>query len=106
MSRTVQNETKQLSDVNTYVSPSSPSSRSVTVTVWLNTASWKMFPYREEEKEGRKGNKRRGEGKRKQGKEVKRTRQQKGKNNRKMREKQRGEEKEKRQIGERSEVSR
>lgn len=28
----------------THVSPSKPSSFSVMVTVWLKTASWKMFP--------------------------------------------------------------
>lgn len=34
-----------------YVSPSSPSSFSVIVTVWLKTASWKMFPCQQEEEE-------------------------------------------------------
>lgn len=32
--------------MHAYVSPSSPSSLSVMVTVWLNTASWKTFPCR------------------------------------------------------------
>lgn len=36
----------------TYVSPSKPSSLSVTVTVWLNTASWKTFPCRETKQVG------------------------------------------------------
>lgn len=31
-------------EVKAHVSPSSPSSFSVMVTVWLNTASWNTFP--------------------------------------------------------------
>lgn len=38
---------------STYVSPSNPSSLSVMVTVWLNTASWKIIPCREEGKKSK-----------------------------------------------------